>query len=92
MTSVEQAFAFQLVNMVAILEITKVTVLTFSSDPKAAEALLWSYLVGDIGHIGTVYFAVGHRKFFEYANWNSYLFGNVGVAVSLLLPRTRQGN
>jgi hypothetical protein len=78
MTSVEQAFAFQLVNMVAILEITKVAVLTFSPDPKAANTLLWSYLVGDIGHIGTVYFAVGHKKFFDYANWNSYLFWERG--------------
>jgi hypothetical protein len=64
MTSVEQAFAFQLVNMVAILEIIKVTVLIFSSDPKAANTLLWSYLVGDIGHIGTVYFAVGNKEVF----------------------------
>jgi hypothetical protein len=83
-TLVEQSLALQLGNVFAILGLVSASIFTLSPDPKASKAVLYSYLVGDIGHMAIVYFTLGHQRFIDFQNWNSYLIGNVGVAVSPL--------
>lgn len=89
MTLAERSLALQLGNVFAILALVSASILTFSPDPKASKAVLYSYLVGDVGHIAIVYFTVGHQRFLDYANWNMYLIGNIGVAVSFSIPRNQ---
>lgn len=77
----------QLANLYLGLGLIEACVLRATSDPAVWRTFLAILLLADFGHLYSVA-PVGRGVYWEYWNWNSIDWGNVGVVYVLAITRT----
>jgi len=76
------AVSLQLINVYALLAAVAVAC-SFTRDAFTARVYLFFISLADYGHVYAVYRAVGDEYFWNYAEWNSMVAGNVGASLAL---------
>ncbi|OAL22955.1 hypothetical protein AYO22_06863 [Fonsecaea multimorphosa] len=59
----------------------------FTSHPEIARRYLIAVALADLGHIYSVYCALGDKVFWDLNQWNQMTYSNVGVSVFLHINR-----
>ena len=77
--------AQQLGNVYVLLLFLAVGILYATNEPKVVRNYLFSVMLCDFGHVFVCYKALGYDRFFDIWNWNSMIWGNVGISVKLTL-------
>ncbi|OAP59659.1 hypothetical protein AYL99_06957 [Fonsecaea erecta] len=80
------SLTLQLGNVFLLLAALAV-ICCFTNHPEIARRYLIAVALADLGHIYSVYCALGHMVFWDLNQWNQMISANVGVSVFLHVNR-----
>ena len=87
MTSTSQVLALQLANCYGLLALIGLGVLYYTNEATVVRNYLLACAVGDVGHMASTYWVIGHANFVNFKAWNATAWGNIGFTAFLLLTR-----
>jgi hypothetical protein len=79
--------SFQLGNCYLLICMLGVFILNTTTELKVVRAYIWALLFADVGHIGLTAYVMGWRATLAVGDWNSVVFGNIGITLMLFVAR-----
>lgn len=87
LTSTSQVLALQLGNCYGLIGLIGLGVLYYTKEAIVVRNYLIACAVGDIGHLLSTYWVIGHSNFVDVKGWNAVAWGNIGFTTFLLVAR-----
>ena len=87
MTSTSQVLALQLGNCYGLVGLISLGVLYYTNEATVVRNYLLACAIGDVGHLASTYWVIGHSNFVGFRGWNATAWGNIGFTAFLLVTR-----